>query len=211
MNKVLHALQFSTNQIIETIVSTRNVDGSYNAAPMGAIFAEKSKVILKPFMETSTYNNICREKSCIINLTTDPEIYLRTAFKIPRKKLPERWFARAVKIKAPILKLADAIIEVQVKKIIRKYKRAEIECKILKKYILKTPPFGYSRARFAVIESIIHATRSIDAIHKKKNREAEELNKLIELYRKLVIRVAPKSNYIELMNELIEKIEAARR
>lgn len=210
MRRVIQALQLSPNQIIETIVSTQNVDGSLNAAPMGVIFTEKGKAILKPFIETNTYKNIFRERCCVINLVSDPEIFLRTTFKELKKKIPERWFKTAVKVKAPMLKTANAIIEVKAKRIMQKEQRAEVECEILRIDIFKTPPFGYCRANFALIESIIHATRIIEALREGKNREAEKLHNLVKLYRELIERVAPKSNYTKLMIELTEKIDIAK-
>lgn len=209
MNNILQLLHLSPNQIIETIISTYNADRSPNAAPMGIIFTQRG-VLIKPFLKTSTCRNLAREQCCTINFTTDPEIFLRTAFKKRGRKLPEKWFIKAEKIDAPILKEADAIIEAKVKRIHQGEQRARIECEILKTNIFKSPPFGYCRAKFALIESIIHGTRILENQAEGKNREAEKLRSLIELYRGLVERVAPKSTYTKLIAELIRKINIYR-
>ncbi len=64
---------------------------------------------------------------------------------------------------------------------------------------------------FATIESIIHTTRIKAFFTEGKNKEAEELIKLVEYYKKLVKRVSPDSKYLKIVEDLIDKFDLWRR
>ena len=58
----------------ETIISTKNEDGSKNAAPIGVICAGNNKIINRIFKGSHTLENIIREREFIVNITHDPEL-----------------------------------------------------------------------------------------------------------------------------------------
>ena len=202
VQNLLLKLKIKPNHIIETIVSTYNLDKTPNAAPMGIIFQNDNRLIIRPFIQTQTYKNLKHWKCCTINLTSNPKIFFQTTFK--NSKLPKKWFKKAKNVDAPKLVFADAFIEAEVKKVKVEKERAKIFCKTVNFDVKTYPSYGYCRANFAVIESIIHATRVKQFLVEGKKQEAEKLLNLINHYHALVKRVAPKSNYLRTMNNLIK-------
>src|SRR6185369_9312484 len=66
--------------IIETIVTT--VSGgahrTINCAPMGVEWGD-DVIVLKPFLETSTYRNVVETGTAVVNLTDDVRVFARAA------------------------------------------------------------------------------------------------------------------------------------
>ena len=73
-------LGFTENCIVEIILVTKNEYNNYNAAPMG-IIRVNNMFEVKPFMSSKTYRNLHRTKHASINITNDPMIFYKTAFK----------------------------------------------------------------------------------------------------------------------------------
>jgi hypothetical protein len=71
-------------------------------------------------------------------------------------------------------------------------------------------PKAYSRAAFALIESVIHATRVKEYLASGRVGDAEQLLSLIDHYRTLVERVAPGSRYALVMADLLKRVESWR-
>lgn len=198
---LLRKLKIKPNQIIETIVSTYNPDKTFNAAPMGIIFKKNGNFTVKPYQQTKTYENLQFWRCCTVNLTTKPELFLITAFK-NSEKLPKKWFRHGKTVKAPNLKVADVFIEAKVRRVKVRKNRAEFFCKPTYVKFVNSPSYGYCRASFAVIESIIHTTRVKLFLLEERNEEVEWLLKLIHHYQNLVSRVAPRSSYERVMVKL---------
>ena len=59
----------------ETIITTKNDDGSRNAAPIGVICSGEKKIINRIFKGSHTLDNILREKEFIVNITHNPELF----------------------------------------------------------------------------------------------------------------------------------------
>ena len=203
---LLQKLKLKPNQIIEAVVSTYNPDKTFNAAPMGIIFRRNGSFTVKPRLETKTYRNIRFWGCCTVNLTTNPEIFLKTTFK-NSLKLPKGWFKRGKTVKAPSLKVADAFIEAKVEKFRVGEVKAEFHCKPTYVKLVNKPSYGYCRAAFAIIESIIHTTRVKPYLLEGRKTEVEWLIKLINHYQNLVSRVAPKTNHEKTMNKLKKILE----
>jgi hypothetical protein len=53
----------------ETVITTKNEDGTNNAAPIGVICAGDNKIINRIFKGTHTLENIIREREFIVNIT----------------------------------------------------------------------------------------------------------------------------------------------
>jgi len=207
----LDRLGFLRGCIVETIVTTSDEAGKPNAAPMGAYTEDMETLTLRPYTDTLTFRNLKVSKSAVVNLTLNPEIFYRAAFKDANLKLPSAWFEDAEAVNAPRLRGADAFIEVSVLEISRGGgERAEVKCAPhLVKRTRRKPP-AYCRAVFATLESIIHATRVRAFLSKGREEEAAELMKLIGHYRSLVHRVAPNSPHERTMELLVGKIKSWR-
>lgn len=206
----LYQLGFLENVIVEAIISTYNPNNEPNAAPMGIIMNEKKQLLIRPFINTRTYQNIVRNGCAVINITSKAELYYQTTFK--DGKIPLEWFESAKLVNAPRLKKADAYLETSVINIQQYEKdRVEILLKIemidLKdKYI----PQVYCRANFMVIESIIHATRIQAFLSQGRFTDLDELMRMIQHYNNIIQRIAPNSIYSTIMLNLIERVNKWR-
>ncbi len=207
-------LGFSKGIITETIVSTYNVEGQPTAAPMGVTMENTQHITIRPFTSTLTYKNLQLKKCAVINVTEDPELYYRTAFKEanPKGRIPQEWFGKADAVDAPKLRMADAHIEVSVVDLsIFEAERAKVLCQVK---LIKAPkmlPTVYCRASYAAIEAVIHATRVKVLVNDKS--EQKRVHMLLETIKSctdVVNRVAPNSRYSEIMADLNQRIDSWR-
>ena len=208
-------LGFSKGTIVETIVSTYSRDGQPNAAPMGIIMENEQRVAIRLYNSSLTYRNLLWKKCAVLNITSDVEMSYRTAFKDanPTGKIPLDWFEKAESVDAPRLRSAEATVEIALAKInpIDEI-RTEAVCDVKLVKAAKTFPKAYCRALFATVEAIIHATRVKAYLSgdEKQREQALRLLEVIEGYRDLVNRVAPKSRYAEIMADLMERVNSWR-
>ena len=209
-------LGFSEGAIVETIVSTYNADGQANAAPMGAITKSPQRIAIRIYTSSLTYKNLQSKRCAVLNLTSDPEVFYRTAFKEanPNGMVPQDWFERAKTVDAPRLRTANALIEVAVADIMPvDAERAEVSCEVKLVQASSVLPKAYCRALSATIEAIIHATRVKAFVTRADKQKREQALKLMETIREchdVVNRVAPTSRYSEIMADLNQRINSWR-
>lgn len=142
--------------IIETIVTTVAADGEANCAPMGVEWdpaAEPGTIVLKPFLDTATYRNVSATRAAVVNLIDDVRVFARAAISNPTYDTVPAQVVRGVV-------LADACSwrELEVTAIDSTPPRSRIEtrtvhCGTRREFI------GFNRARHAVLEAAIYATR----------------------------------------------------
>ena len=110
----------------ETIITTKNEDGSKNAAPIGVICAGENIIICRIFKGSHTLDNMLREKEFIVNITHDPELYTVSLLgNLPQDCFDEDYslkccdahfkcmavnFTKAVKQSDPVKKTGEAIV-----------------------------------------------------------------------------------------------------
>jgi hypothetical protein len=207
---------FSKGVILETVVSTYGLDGQPNAAPMGATMEQVQRMVFRIYTSSLTYKNLQAKRCAVVNLTSDPEVFYRTAFKEanPQGRVPTGWFEKAETVEAPRLRAADAHIEVSVVDIANlDAEKAEVTCEAKFVHASTVLPQAYCRASFAVIEAIIHATR---VRHFFMHGDREKQEQTFSLLRKIgdcqdiVNRVAPTSRYSEIMADLSKRIDSWR-
>ena len=212
----LDDLGFLEGIIGETIVSTYDVDGQPNAAPMGVMMDNSKQLIIRPFVSSLTYKNLQANRCAVVNVTSNPELFYLTAFKEanPDRKLSRELFEKAEMVDAPKLRAADAIIEVSVAETGSfSPERAEFLCNIQLIKASKALPKVYCRAQFATIEAIIHATRIKPFLrgNKQEQKHAFRLLELVNVCQDVVNRTAPDSHYSEIMAELHQRISLWRK
>ena len=208
-------LGFSKDTVVETILSTYNPDGQPNAAPMGILMKNEQCVKIKLYKSSSTYQNLVSRRCGVINITSDPELFFLSAFKEanPNAKIPPEWFEKAEILDAPKLHMADATVEISIAKITPiNAEKTEVVCDVKLVKATKALPKVYCRALFATIEAIIHATR-IKVFLSGSKRQREQASMLMEniaYCKETVNRVAPNSNYAEILTELTKMITTWR-
>ena len=209
-------LGFSKGPITETVVSTYNISGQPNAAPMGVTMENAQRLTLRIYTSSLTYKNLQTKRCAVVNVTSDPELFYRTAFKETNVegKVPQEWFEKAETVDAPRLRAADAYIEVTVAAIAPfNAERAEVTCKVKLAKASNVLPKVYCRASFATIEAIIHATRVKAFLTHGERQKQEQALKLLETIREcrdVVNRVAPRSRYSEIMADLTHRADSWR-
>jgi hypothetical protein len=207
-------LGFSKGIISETIVSTYNMDGNPNAAPMGAIMEDEQHIFINLFNSSLTRRNLQANRCAVLNLTSNVEVFYKTAFKEanPNGKLPEEWFEQAETVNAPKLRMADAAIDVSVINMAPiGTEKTKALCNVKQISTAKSYPQAYCRAMSATVEAIIHATRVKALInYEKEQKRVIKLLELIENCNDVVNRVASHSQYSAIMTDLTKRIDSWR-
>jgi hypothetical protein len=207
-------LGFLKGIIAECIVSTYNIDGKPDAAPMGVIMEDEQHLIVNLFNSSTTCSNIKANRCAIVNLISNIEVFYKTAFKEANidGKLPQEWFEKAKVVNAPKLRSADATVDVSVSDITPiDTEKTRAVCTVeLVQATLKFPQV-HCRAMDATLEAIIHATRVKAFLNDEgKQRKVSKLLGLIDNCRDVVNRVAPNSSYSTVMADLIKRIDSWR-
>jgi hypothetical protein len=138
--------------ILETIVTTLDRQGQVNAAPMG-VTPRGAQVILRPFTATTTFRNLREVPSAVVNLVDDAALYAYTALGDYR---PD--WRPAEKVIGAVLTGACSWMEVEADDVVAVGERAVISCRVVHQGRLRDF-LGFCRARNAVIEATILATR----------------------------------------------------
>jgi hypothetical protein len=185
----------------ETIITTRNEDGTQNAAPIGVICAGNDRIITRIFKGTHTLENIIRESEFVVNITHDPELFTVSLLgNLPQNHFNEDCSIKccdahfkcrairqteAVKQSDPIKKTGEAIVtqsevtELTIKKPVKAMNRG----------------FGY------VIESLANLSR-FDLV------DDDEKDAYVVLFReayRIVLKVGRKED-IRAMNEIKKEL-----
>ena len=142
--------------IIETIVTTMAADGEVNCAPMGVEWNpddEPEAIVMKPFLETATYRNVVATRAAIVNLIDDVRVFARAAISNPVYETTPAHAVRGVV-------LADACSwrELEVTAIDSTPPRSRIDTRTVHQGV-RREFIGFNRARHAVLETAIYATR----------------------------------------------------
>jgi len=191
----LEKLGFPEDCIVETILVTRNKDGSYNAAPMG-VTRNGAALIVRPFKSTQTFKNLSLGGSASINLSDSPHLFLATSFKEEVDDQPN--------IDEEGLEGADATIHSETGEMfIETDLRASFSLTPRDIKIKSPHPTVFSRGRSEAIEAIIHATRI--QVFNEESRDSEVQKLVDEVKGNLdVIRRVSKDGSQEI--EVAEKI-----
>lgn len=143
--------------IIETIVTTTNEDGTINVAPMGPHIENGfSRFELKPFNSSTTFQNLVRTRQGVIHLTDDAMLFAKAA--IGRLAANKMEFSSSEQISGAVISRSMSWFEFEVDFIEEVSNRATMKCRAVKKGSGKAWR-GFNRARHAVLEAAILATR----------------------------------------------------
>ena len=139
--------------IVETIVTTVTEDGTVNCAPMGVEWSEDA-IVLKPFVETATYRNVVATRAAVVNLTDDVRVFARAAISNPQYPT-----VPAVAVRGAVLADCCSWRELEVRSIDDSTPpRSRVETAVVHRGT-RREFVGFNRARHAVLEAAIYATR----------------------------------------------------
>jgi hypothetical protein len=139
--------------ILETIVTTMDTEGSINFAPMGVEWGDET-IILKPFLETTTFRNVRESGVAVVNLTDDAMLFAQGAISSPQ--FPSR---PAAVVRGVVLEAACSWRELEVTALDATPPRSRIEARVVHRGT-RREFIGFNRARNAILEAAILATRT---------------------------------------------------
>jgi uncharacterized protein len=142
--------------ILEGLVTTTDANGQCHLAPMGPIVdAGMTKLLLRPFPTSNTYRNLERHGEGVFHLTDDARLIAYAAIgKVP-EIVPT---VSAQLVKGFVLADACRAFEFRVKSIDTSRERVHVEADVVRRNSLREF-LGFNRAKHAVIEAAILATR----------------------------------------------------
>lgn len=163
--------------ILEGIVTTLNEDGSPNISPMGPeVDTPLTRFVLKPYKTSRTYQNLKRAGEGVLHVTDDVELIARAA--INQFDVPPTTFSVAA-VKGVVLADACRWYAFRVTNLYDREDRTRIECEVVAAGRIRDF-FGFNRAKHAVLEAAILATRTKFLPQTQVNEELVRLRSLIE-------------------------------
>lgn len=199
--ELLEDIGFKNNSIVETILVTRNVDGTPNPAPMGVARIGDKILEIKPFKSSRTFQNLTRNNEACINITQDPTLFLTTAFK---KEVQEFHFGEIDNE----LRMLRAGVHIFIKILdvgeVSEY-RSRCSSSVSSIELINRVPKVFSRGRAFAIEAIIHATR-LKAFCDKKGLTTRKILNKFNICKESVIRVSPKNSDDRKVLKILEKL-----
>jgi hypothetical protein len=139
--------------IVESIVTSLSPEGEINFAPMGVEWGDEI-IVLKPFLETTTFRNLSATRAAVVNLTDDAMLFAQGAISSPQ--FPS--FPAAV-VSGVVLEAACSWRELEVESIDATPPRSRIEGRVVHRGT-RRDFIGFNRARNAILEAAILATRT---------------------------------------------------
>jgi hypothetical protein len=119
---------------------------------MGVEWGEEV-IVLKPFLETATYRNVLATGAAVVNLVDDARVFARAAISNP-----EYPTVPAAVVRGAVLSDCCSWRELTVRSIDSTPPRSRIETAVVHRGV-RREFIGFNRARHAVLEAAIHATR----------------------------------------------------
>jgi hypothetical protein len=143
-------------RILEGIVTTLNMDGTPNISPMGPVVDESmDRLWLRPFRTSTTYANLKRSGCGVFHVTDDVELF---AHAVVGQPTPLPRVIRAEKVDSVILADACRWYAFEVESLDDSADRTNIVARVVDRGVIREL-FGFNRAKHAVIEMAILASR----------------------------------------------------
>jgi uncharacterized protein len=159
--------------IVETVTTTINPDGTVNCAAMGVEWGE-DVIVIKPFPSTRTLRNLRATGAAVVNLTDDILLFTQAALGDPHP--PTRPTAA---IDGAVLADACSWREVTVEAIDASGPRARVTTRVVARGTGREF-LGFNRARHAVLEASIVASRARMLPAAEIRSELERLQVLVD-------------------------------
>ena len=153
--------------ILESVVTTVSSEGQINIAPMGphvddlptSDAADGTIFTLRPFDSSRTYRNLLATPAAVIHVTDDVELFARAAVDAISPAQAERLVRAIEGTPWRVLKDCHRWFAVTVESVEGAGPRFDLRCRVSQSGVVR-PFFGFNRAKHAVIEAAILATRT---------------------------------------------------
>jgi len=141
---------------LEGLIVTSDADGSPRISPMGPIVDRGlTRFRLRPFQSSKTYQNLRRDSYCVFHIVDDSELLARAAVGRLDRTPP---MSRTSRDTGWVLDDCCRWFELRVDEIDDSQQRVEIRCNVVNQGS-RRDFFGWNRAKHAVLEAAILATR----------------------------------------------------
>lgn len=143
--------------ILESIATTVSASGEVNIAPLGPQITEdpNAAFILRPFAGSTTYANLLATRCAVIHVTDDVLLLARSAIG---KVSPDGLGGLLNDGRFWRLHDCHRYFAIEAVDLIQEEPKATLRCRVVESGEVR-PFFGLSRAKHAVIEAAITATR----------------------------------------------------
>ena len=163
--------------ILEGLVTTLSPDGGPHLAPMGPrVDADFARFVLRPFPTSQTYRNLLAHREGVLHTTDDALLVARAAVGAV-ERFPD--VRPAERVKGFILAECCRAFEFVVRSVDDSAERVRVECDVVHSHRLRDF-FGFNRARHAVLEAAILATRLHLLPHAEVAAEYRKLRVIVE-------------------------------
>jgi hypothetical protein len=171
--------------ILESIVTTVDPAGQVNIAPMGPAVEEADAphwrhFRLRPFASSQTFRNLCANRKAVVHVTDDAALFAQAAVETIPSEVALRDYVRRLD-ESPFYVLTNCCrwFAVEAQSIDDSGPRAEIDCRVIRAEV-ERPFFGFNRAKHAVIEAAILATRTHLISAESLRDQIDRLRTLVE-------------------------------
>jgi len=142
--------------ILEGIVTTEDARGHVNIAPMGPQFEPgQDHFLLKPFATAHTYANLVQHPEGVLHVTDDVLLFAQAAIGLVE---PTPALMPAARVRGQVLVDACRAYEFRIAEVDDTQDRVRMRAAIVHTWSQRDF-FGFNRAKHAVIEAAILATR----------------------------------------------------
>jgi hypothetical protein len=163
--------------ILEGIVTSRNADRTVNISPMGPrVDVAMERLVLRPYQTSMTYQNLKRTGQGVFHVTDDVLLVAQAAVGQPQ---PTPAIIEAAAIDGAILADACRWYTFQVESLDDRQDRTQIEARVVDRGTIREF-FGFNRAKHAVVEAAILATRTAFLPPEEIRAEFKRLAVLVE-------------------------------
>ncbi|MBE6498877.1 MAG: DUF447 family protein [Methanobrevibacter sp.] len=164
----------------ETIITTKNAQNVYNAAPIGVICSGPDVIVNRIFKGSHTLENIVETRKFTVNITYDPEIfYTSTLGNLPRNYFNEDLSLKCAEayFKCEVISLTEAVKQSDPVK--KKDEAIVIKSKVTD-IVINKDTRAYNRGFGYVVESLSNLSR-FDMV--SDDKKAEYISKFREANR----------------------------
>jgi hypothetical protein len=142
--------------LIETVVTTLEPGGEVNCAAMGVRWGDE-ELVWWPFEGTRTLRNLRARGEAVVHLTDDALLFVQSALGRPQPATRP-----AAQVDGAVIETCSAWREVVVTEIAEptgELPRPQVRARVVAAGLGSQPPLGMCRARHAVVEASIAASR----------------------------------------------------
>lgn len=151
--------------ILESIVTSVDRSGRINLAPMGPRIEgdltsdNEVAFVLRPFSSSRTYHNLLETRVAVVHVTDDAQLIAKSAVDTLQTAEIARLVQQIGDSQWWRLRDCHRWFALEVESISSEEPRVDIRCRVVQSGVVR-PFFGFNRARHAIIEAAILATRT---------------------------------------------------